>query len=205
VIGALSLAACTDPGQVGGPTNNTQSGALIGAGVGALAGQIIGGDTGATVIGAAIGTAVGAAAGYNIDQQEAELRRDLDSDQVQITNTGDRLIVTMPQDLLFATDSAAVRPDLQQDLVTVASSLRQYPQSTTQVIGHTDSDGSADYNQRLSERRADAVGAVLTNAGVPSPRIITFGRGESQPIASNLSAEGKAQNRRVEIVIVPTG
>lgn len=204
IIGTLSLAACTDPAQIGGPQNNTQSGALIGAGVGAVAGQIIGGDTTATLLGAAVGAGVGAAAGYNLDQQEAELRRDLGNDAVQITNTGDSLVVTMPQDLLFATDSAAVRPDLQQDLFTVAGSLQQYPQSNIQVIGHTDSDGDADYNQRLSERRANGVSSVLINAGVPAARIQPIGRGENQPVASNLDAAGKAQNRRVEIVIVPT-
>lgn len=203
VAGAVTLSACTDPGTLGTSNqSNAQSGALIGAGVGALAGQIIGGDTEATVIGAAVGAAVGGAAGYNLDKQEAELRRELDSD-VQITNTGDRLIVTMPQDLLFATGSFAVRPDLQDDLFSVASSLRQYPQSTIQVVGHTDSDGDAAYNQQLSERRANAVANILINAGVPAERLRTFGRGETQPVASNLNAAGKAQNRRVEIVILP--
>lgn len=204
VIGSISLAACTDPAQLSVPQKNTQSGALIGAGLGAVAGQVIGGDTQATLLGAAIGTAVGAAAGYNLDQQEAELRRDLGNEEVQITNTGESLIVTMPQDLLFATDSAAVRPDLQQDLFTVAGSLQQYPDSSIQVVGHTDSDGEADYNQRLSERRAGGVSSVLINAGVPAGRVQPIGMGETQPVASNLDDSGKAQNRRVEIVIVPT-
>ncbi len=206
VAGGMMLAACTDPATLDGSgtgTNNTQRGALIGAGVGAVAGQIIGGDTQATILGAAVGAAVGGAAGYNLDQQEAELRSQLDSG-VTITNTGDRLIVTMPQDLLFATDSFSVRADLQDDLVSVANSLNQYPESTIQVVGHTDSDGDAGYNQGLSERRAGAVAGILINAGVPSMRIQTIGRGESEPVASNLNAEGKAQNRRVEIVIVPT-
>ena len=205
VAGGMMLVACTDPATLDGSgtgTNNTQRGALIGAGVGAVAGQIIGGDTQATILGAAVGAAVGGAAGYNLDQQEAELRSQLDSG-VTITNTGDRLIVTMPQDLLFATDSFSVRADLQDDLVSVANSLNQYPESTIQVVGHTDSDGDAGYNQGLSERRAGAVGGILINAGVPSTRIQTIGRGESEPVASNLNAEGKAQNRRVEIVIVP--
>ena len=205
LAGTLALAACTDPGQIGAgsETPKTQQGALIGAGVGAIAGQIVGGDTEATLLGAALGAAVGGAAGYNLDKQEAELRRQLDSG-VSITNTGDRLIVSMPQDLLFATDSFAVRPDLQNDLYAVADSLQQYPQSTIQVVGHTDSDGDAGYNQQLSERRASSVASVLLNAGVPSQRIQTVGRGETQPVASNLNASGKAQNRRVEIVILPT-
>ncbi|MGA9254728.1 MAG: OmpA family protein [Roseobacter sp.] len=203
--GMLALTACTDPAQLNGGTgpNKTQQGALIGAGVGAIAGQIIGGDTEGTVIGAAVGGAVGAGIGYNLDQQEADLRRDLNNGDVQITNTGDRLIVTMPQDLLFATDSFDVRGDLRDDLYTVAGNLQQYPNSTIQVVGHTDSDGSADYNQRLSERRATAVGGILVDAGVPFGRVQTFGRGESQPVASNLDPAGKARNRRVEIVILP--
>lgn len=207
--GSLVLAACTDPSQIGANSSNpkTQQGALIGAGAGALLGALSKGDGNrgdGALVGAVVGGALGAGVGYSLDRQEAELRAQLGNDDVTITNTGDRLIVSLPQDILFATDSAAVRPDLQNDLSTVAGNLQQYPQSTIQVIGHTDSDGEAGYNQQLSERRASAVGNVLLNAGVSSSRIQTFGRGESQPIASNLNADGKAQNRRVEIVILPT-
>ncbi len=205
ITGAVALAGCTDPNQLGGNSslNKTQQGALIGAGAGAVAGQLIGGDTKATVIGAAVGGAIGGGIGYDLDRQEADLRRDLGNDDVKITNTGDRLIVSMPQDLLFATDSFSVRPDLQDDLYTVSGNLQQYPESTIQVVGHTDSDGSAEYNQTLSDRRANSVSNILINGGVPAARIQSFGRGESQPIASNLNEAGKAQNRRVEIVILP--
>ena len=173
------------------------SGALLGAAVSDD------GDRGdGALIGAVLGGAVGAGVGYNLDKQEAELRRSMDSN-VQITNTGDRLIVTLPQDILFATDSFAVRSDLRDDLSAVAASLQRYPGSTVQVIGHTDSDGDAAYNQQLSERRAPAVSEVLLQNGVPYSRIQSFGRGESQPVATNLNAAGKAQNRRVEIVILP--
>lgn len=207
--GTLVLAACTDPSQIGANSSNpkAQQGALIGAGAGALLGAISKGDGNrgdGALVGAVLGGALGAGIGYSLDQQEADLRAELGNDNVTITNTGDRLIVTLPQDILFATDSFAVRPDLQNDLYSVAGNLQQYPQSTIQVIGHTDSDGDAGYNQQLSERRANAVGSILLNAGVSGPRIQTFGRGESQPIASNLNAAGKAQNRRVEIVILPT-
>ncbi|MGD9294171.1 MAG: OmpA family protein, partial [Roseobacter sp.] len=177
---------------------------LIGAGSGALAGALIGGNAKSAAIGAAVGGAVGAGVGYSLDQQAADLRRDLGNDDVKITNTGDRLIVSLPQDLLFATDSSAVRPDLQDDLSRVAGNLQQYPASTIQVIGHTDSDGDAGYNQRLSEQRANAVAGILVNAGVQPSRLQAFGVGENQPVASNLTEAGKAQNRRVEIVIVPT-
>ncbi|MFK7744815.1 MAG: OmpA family protein [Roseobacter sp.] len=208
VAGAFALSACTDPAAIGANSQNpkTQQGALIGAGTGALIGALSRGDgnrDSGALVGAVIGGAIGAGIGYNLDQQEADLRRDIGNDNVQITNTGDRLIVTMPQDLLFATDSFALRPDLQDDLFSVAGNLQQYPNSTIQIVGHTDSDGDAAYNQQLSERRANSVGNVLMNAGVPGGRIQTFGRGENQPIASNLNASGKALNRRVEIVILP--
>ncbi len=203
----MVLGACTDPSTLGGnPENkNANQGALIGAGTGAVLGAIISdGDRGrGAVIGAALGGAVGAGIGYNLDKQEAELRQNLGNDRVTITNTGDRLIVSFPQDLLFAVNSFAVRPDLQSDLGILAGSLGDYPNSTVQIVGHTDSDGEAAFNQQLSERRANAVADVLLGRGIPFNRIQTFGRGESQPIASNLTPEGKAQNRRVEIVILP--
>ncbi len=209
LMGSMALTACTAPGQLGGnpndPKRNTKTGALAGAAAGALLGAAVSddGDRGdGALIGAVLGGAAGAGIGYNLDRQEAELRQSMDSN-VQITNTGDRLIVTLPQDILFATDSFAVRPDLRDDLSAVAASLQRYPGSTVQVIGHTDSDGDAAYNQQLSERRATAVSEVLLQNGVPYSRIQSFGRGESQPIATNLNAAGKAQNRRVEIVILP--
>ncbi|XDA97829.1 OmpA family protein [Sulfitobacter sp. LCG007] len=204
MAGALALAACTDPAMMGGPgTQNTQKGALIGAGAGAALGALVG-DSSDALKGAAVGAAVGAGIGYSLDKQEADLRRQVANNNIQITNTGDRLIVTLPQDILFATDSATVAPALRSELAAVAANLRQYPQSTIQVVGHTDSDGEASYNQPLSERRAWAVARVLTDAGVPGNRVQAVGRGESQPVASNLTAEGKARNRRVEIVILPT-
>lgn len=209
LTGALVLGACTDPGLTTGTSNLSQAqrGALIGAGAGALTGALSRGDGNrdqGALLGAVVGGAVGAGIGYSLDRQAAELRRDIGNDDVQITNTGDRLVVSLPQDLLFATDSFALRSDLRSDLNTVAASLRQYPQSSIQVIGHTDSDGDAEYNQRLSERRASAVTSVLGDAGVPYERMRAIGRGESQPVASNLNAEGKALNRRVEIIILPT-
>ncbi|MEM7630464.1 MAG: OmpA family protein [Pseudomonadota bacterium] len=207
-LGAIiALGACTDPATLGGnPENrNANQGALIGAGTGAVLGAIINDDNRAAgaAVGAVLGGAVGAGIGYNLDQQEAELRRDLGNDRVTITNTGDRLIVSFPQDILFAVNSFAVRPDLQSDLGVLATSLDTYPNSTIQIVGHTDSDGEAAFNQQLSERRANAVADVLLRNGVPFNRIQAFGRGESQPVASNLTPEGKAQNRRVEIVILP--
>ena len=206
-LGAVvALSACTDPATLGvdgpNPNANANRGAAIGAVSGAVIGSIIGDGAEGAVIGAVLGGAAGAGIGYNLDQQEAELRRELDNG-VTITNTGDRLIVSFPEAILFATDSFTVRPGLNDDMFALTESLQRYPQSTVQIIGHTDSDGDAGYNQQLSERRANAVADVLLNQGVPFQRIQTFGRGESQPIASNFTPEGKAQNRRVEIVILP--
>ncbi len=205
-LALLTLGACAEPGGLGDPNNpNRQrdTGVLLGAAAGALLGQLTGGDTEATVGGAVLGGLAGGVIGANLDRQEADLRASIGNDQVRIVNTGDRLIVTMPQDLLFATDSATLRPDLQSDLRAVAQNLLSYPNSTIQVIGHTDSTGDAGYNLGLSDRRANSVADVLMGAGVPFGRIQTIGRGEDQPIASNLSPEGRALNRRVEIVILP--
>ncbi|WP_418592309.1 OmpA family protein [Ponticoccus sp. (in: a-proteobacteria)] len=206
---ALALAGCTDGSGMfqNDPNQKAKQGALLGAAAGALAGRAAGGsDVGernrATVAGALVGAAAGAAIGNQLDKQAAELRQQLGS-EVDIRNTGDRLIVTMPQDILFATDSATLRPTLVSDLRDVGQSLLAYPNTTAQVIGHTDSDGEASYNLNLSQRRAQSVANVLVSEGVPSSRLSVIGRGEDQPIASNLTSAGKAQNRRVEIVILP--
>jgi outer membrane protein OmpA-like peptidoglycan-associated protein len=206
-LGAVvALGACTDPNQPGAnPSNPNQKrnqGALIGAASGAVLGALVKDNREGILVGAAVGAGIGAGVGYNLDQQEAELRRDLNSG-VTITNTGDRLIVSFPEAILFASGSSAVRPGLQNDMASLAGSLQRYPNSTIQIVGHTDSDGDAAFNQQLSEQRASAVANVLTNQGVPFNRVRAFGRGESQPIASNFTPEGKAQNRRVEIVILP--
>ncbi len=199
-VAGLSLAACTD---ADGTNNNVGTGALVGAGVGAALGNLIGGDTDKTAIGAVIGAGVGAAIGNELEKQEAALRQDLGGSGAQIINTGDRLIVSLPEAITFATESAAVRPNIQDDILAIARNLQQYPNNTVQVIGHTDNTGTQAFNQQLSERRAAAVASILRQGGVPSRRIVAFGRGENQPIASNSSASGRQANRRVEIVITP--
>lgn len=207
VAGTLGLTACVDPNAYPDDPNARQrQGAIIGGLTGAVAGVAVAGDGDelkGAIIGGALGAGTGALIGADLDRQAAELRGSLNSN-ISVTNTGEYLIVNMPQDLLFATDSASVRPDLRADLNTVASSLLRYPNSRIEVIGHTDNTGSAAYNQDLSQRRAVAVASVLRESGVPGARIAAFGRGEDQPVASNLTAEGKAQNRRVEIIIRPT-
>jgi outer membrane protein OmpA-like peptidoglycan-associated protein len=203
----LTATACTDPAVVNAddPYRQTKQGALLGGILGAGIGAMASDDKAkGAIIGGAVGAAGGAAIGNALDKQEAQLRRNLDDDRVRIENTGDRLIVTMPQDILFDVDSARVRPGLRDDLRVVAQSLRDFPNSTVQVIGHTDNTGAAAYNQDLSERRANSVANVLLSEGVGAARVDAFGRGESQPVASNLTPEGRQQNRRVEIVILPT-
>lgn len=201
-LGAFTLAGCVTTTE----DNRRQN-------TGAAAGAILGGALGAsskggdkllkTVVGAGIGAAIGGAIGSSLDAQAAELRNSIGNDRVSITNTGSELIVNLPQDILFATDSATLRGDLTQDLQAVARSLLNYPNTTVQVLGHTDNTGSAAYNQNLSQRRAQSVASVLQANGVPGGRIMAIGRGEDQPVASNLSEAGRAQNRRVEIVIRP--
>ena len=197
---ALFLAGCVNP-------ENTQSrvvpSALTGAAAGAALGAATGGHRDRVLVGATVGAIAGTLVGQNLDRQAAELRNQLGSD-VNIRNTGEELVLTLPQDILFAVDSAVVRPDLQSDLRIIARNLIDNPNSQIFVVGHTDNTGSAAYNQGLSERRAGSVGAVLRNAGVPAHRISTIGRGLTQPVADNSTAQGRAQNRRVEIIIRPT-
>jgi outer membrane protein OmpA-like peptidoglycan-associated protein len=202
----LALGACTDPAYLNAddPHAKAKQGALIGGLLGAGAAALASDDNKAPKIlgGAAAGALIGGVIGNELDKQEAELRQQLDDD-ISIVNTGDRLIVSLPNDLTFDTDSAFVRPVLKADLAKVANSLQRYPNSTVQVIGHTDSDGEAAYNLALSQRRAIAVADELQAGGVSYTRIRTSGRGEDEPVASNLNAAGKARNRRVEIVVIP--
>ncbi|SFE51148.1 OmpA family protein [Roseivivax sediminis] len=206
----LAVAACTETGGLNDPNNprrNTQSGALIGAGVGAAAGALMGNDPEErrrnAAAGAVIGGGAGALVGNELDKQAAELRNSVGNSQIDVRNTGDRLVVTLPQNILFATDSAQVSPSIQGDLRAVAGNLSQYPNQTVQVIGHTDNTGDASYNYELSQRRAQAVSGILIANGVSSSRVRAIGRGEDQPVASNLTPEGRQQNRRVEIVVLP--
>ena len=202
------LTGCVTPESAANskPGDNTTAGTIMGGMIGAIAGMEMSSKDDrkkGAIIGAIVGATAGNAIGQTLDQQAADLRRDLNNDQVDITNTGSELIVTMPQDILFALDSAAVRSDLRRDLGVVAGNLQAYPDSTILIEGHTDNTGSANYNQALSQRRANAVADVLMSNGVPPVRFRTFGRGEGEPVASNLSSTGRAQNRRVEIVIRP--
>ncbi len=206
-VSVLTLAACQPP-LPGQGTENTRNGALVGAGLGAVVGALSGDDRDERIrnaaIGGVIGGGLGAIGGATLDRQEAELRQSL-GNNVGIVNNGEQLVVTLPQDILFATDSATLSGGLQNDLRAIAASLNNYPDTTVNVIGHTDNVGEASYNLGLSQRRAQAVSSVLIGAGVAPGRVRSIGRGEDQPVASNLDAAGRAQNRRVDIIITPNG
>lgn len=201
-VALLTLTACVDPNAYPNDPNARQKG-------GAVTGALIGGFIGAqssddkllkAAAGATLGGIVGAAIGADFDRQARELRAQMSGNST-VTQTDNGLLVTMGQDILFATDSATLRYDQLGDLNAVAASLQRYPDSRIEIVGHTDHDGDAAYNQDLSERRARAVQAALQQAGVPAARLTAIGRGESQPVASNYTAQGKAANRRVEIFI----
>lgn len=208
IAAVMVLGACTDPRyQEGGDRERTGQGAAIGGLLGAAVGGLreSGNDRGRdALIGAAAGAIIGGAIGRSLDRQAEELRRDLGNQEITVVRQGNELVVRMPQDILFAVDSATVNPGLQRDLRVLADSLNRYPDTLVTVEGHTDWTGDAGYNQRLSERRAFAVLDELRASGVPSRRMQAIGRGESQPIATNQTVQGRALNRRVEITIQPT-
>ena len=181
----------------------TAGGAAIGAVIGAGLGQAIGGDTEGTLIGAGIGAALGGIAGNQIaaymDRQEQALRDAMaESDAVNIQRTQDVLTATFKGDIFFDLDSSILKPGAYSEIDRVSNVLNNYPQTTIRVEGHTDSTGPEDYNQRLSEKRAEAVKSALIQRGVDPRRIQAVGYGESQPISSN-----NAMNRRVGIVTTP--
>ena len=199
----ILLAGCTDPAT--GDLDRTRTGLGTGAVLGALIGSQVAGDrTAGALVGAGVGAMAGGLIGQRLDRQAEELRAQL-GDDVIIRRTGNDIVLTMPQDILFAFDSAELRPDLTRDLQSIGASLQRYPDTRVIVTGHTDSTGDAGYNQRLSERRAESVAAVLRRSGVAAGRIVTRGAGQTQPIASNATPEGQARNRRVDIVIRADG
>ena len=208
VFAVSALAFTTACSGVGGPNDNinTRGGAASGAAIGAILGAATG-DTKKerrqqAIVGAVLGAGIGGAVGSALDQQEEELRQSLGGN-VGIVNNGQNLTVTLPQDILFATNSTAVSASAQSDLFTLANSLQRFPNSTVNVIGHTDNVGGSAFNFDLSQRRAASVTSILINAGVSPVRIRSLGRGEDQPVATNLTAEGRQQNRRVEVIITP--
>lgn len=204
---ATAVAGCTtDPNTGQSSVSNTGIGAGAGAAVGAGAGALIGGWQGA-LIGAGIGAAAGAGIGYLLDEQEREFNERLAQSQVQVSRDQSQgqeaILLTMPSGVTFQTDSATIQPGFRPTLDEVAATLNEYPDSRIAITGHTDSTGSADYNQTLSQQRADAVANYLISRGVAPSRITAYGAGETQPVATNETDSGRAANRRVEIRVVP--
>lgn len=197
---AIALTGCVDPY---GDPNRSATGALIGGLTGAAVGKAIGDDTKSTVIGGVVGAAIGGAIGEDLDRQERELSRQLAGTGAMVTNTGSQLQVILPEAVTFPTGSAEVNSGFLPALRELARSLRSYPNSTISVVGHTDNVGTAAFNRQLSLDRALAVARILVSYGVASNRMTYGGRGYNEPVASNATARGRAQNRRVEVLITP--
>lgn len=194
---AVTLPACSS-------LNNTQKGAVIGAAGGGAIGAVIGKKVGSTakgaIIGAAVGGTAGAIIGSRMDKQASELAMEIPGARVE--RVGEGIVVTFDSGLLFAYDSDAITGNARTNLTNLAESLKKYDDTDVLIVGHTDATGSDSYNQGLSERRAASAARFITTQGVTNTRLRTAGRGESEPIESNDSTDGRALNRRVEIVIV---
>jgi outer membrane protein OmpA-like peptidoglycan-associated protein len=210
LAGAMLLTSCASyTGQTNDPNdpNHTRTGALIGAGIGAVAGLLSGGDAverrQRALVGAGVGGLAGGGIGAYQDRQEAALRRGLEGSGVQVVRQGDNITLNMPGNITFAFDSSNLQSQFYPVLDNVAGTLNQYNQTVIEVAGHTDSVGTDAYNQKLSEKRANSVAAYLNGRGVVQQRMIVVGAGKTRPIASNDTDGGRAQNRRVEITIVP--
>ncbi|KQT66039.1 MULTISPECIES: OmpA family protein [unclassified Aureimonas] len=209
VAATLLLSGCTTNPYTGeSQLSNTVGGAGIGAGVGALGGYVIGRATGvdagrAALIGAGIGGIGGAGIGAYMDNQEAELRRQLQGTGVSVTRVGDRIVLNMPSNITFPSDGDTIRSQFYPVLNSVAIVLAKYDKSAVDVGGHTDSQGSDNYNYDLSQRRAESVADYLASQRIDGRRLNVRGYGESQPIADNATDYGRAQNRRVEVSISP--
>ena len=207
---AITISGCaTYTGQTNAPDdpNRTQRGALIGAAIGVAAGLLTGDDAVErrqhALVGAGLGAIAGGSVGAYQDRQEAELRRQMAGTGVDVVRKGDNITLNMPGNVTFDFDSASVKPQFMPVLDNVAQTLTQYDKTVIEVAGHTDNVGSDSYNQALSQRRANAVASYLGSRGIMQQRMITVGAGESRPIASNDTENGRAQNRRVEITLVP--
>jgi outer membrane protein OmpA-like peptidoglycan-associated protein len=209
VAGTVALAGCQTTNPYTGEKQTSK--ATVGAGIGALAGAVLGAATGKdakdrrkrALIGAGIGGLTGAAVGGYMDQQEAKLRQKLAGTGVSVTRQGDNIVLYMPGTITFRTGSADLNAGFFKVLDGVGLVVEEYDKTLIVVEGHTDSVGSDDSNQALSERRAVSVGQYLMSKGVNTQRVLTAGFGESRPVASNDNDAGRSQNRRVEVRLEP--
>ena len=207
---ALAVPGCTtnpftttDPYTREEEVNKTTKGAGIGALAGLATAILVGGDRKKLLLGAGIGALAGGGVGYYMDRQDDKLRAQLQGTGVSVTRDGDNVILNMPGNVTFATNSSNISADFYQVLNSVALVLNEFEKTYIDVIGHTDSTGANDYNQQLSEARASSVARYLESQQVLAARIASRGMGESSPIASNDTPEGRSFNRRVEIILTP--
>ena len=202
-IGVAGISAIVLASTACQSLNKKEQGAIIGAGSGAVVGSVIGKATGSTargaVIGAAVGGAAGAIIGHQMDQKAKEIQQNVAG--AEITRVGEGLVVTFESGLLFDFDSDQLREESKKNLGNLANSLSKFGDSKLLLVGHTDDKGTDTYNADLSRRRANAVASYLISRGVPSGRIETSGRGETEPIAPNDSDANRQKNRRVEVAI----
>ena len=195
-LGVATLGACAS-------LNKTERGAIIGAATGGAIGAAVGSKNGGTargaIVGAAVGGAAGAIIGNRMERQAKELEQDIAGATVE--RVGEGIQVTFASGLLYDFDSYAVKPAARENLRELAASLDKYPGTELLIVGHTDSQGTDDYNQRLSEQRARAAADFLASQGVARSRLRAVGLGEGEPKAANDSEAGRSQNRRVEVAI----
>lgn len=210
LMAAMMLGGCaTYTGQTRDPDdpNRTLNNALIGAGIGAVAGLLSGSDATErrqrAMVGAGVGGLAGGAIGVYQDRQEAELRRQTAGTGINVSRSGDVIVLNLPDGVTFDFNSAVLKPQFHPALIKVGSTLSQYNQTIIEVTGHTDSVGSDAVNQRLSEQRAGSVAGFLMGQGLMRERFEVVGMGETRPIADNATDFGRAQNRRVEIRVLP--
>lgn len=209
LLAAVATTACTtlDPYTREEQTARAQRNALLGAAAGAVAGLITGDSSmerkKRAIVGAGIGALAGGGVGMYMDRQEAALRAELDATGVSVTRIGDNITLNMPGNVTFATNSADLNAGFFEVLNSVSLVVNEYEQTVVEVAGHTDSTGSSEYNQGLSERRAASVASYLRTRGVLGERIIEVGMGEERPVATNDTDSGRQANRRVELTLVP--
>lgn len=210
IAALLGAAACTttDPYSSTPGRNNTGTGVLAGAAAGALLGYLTNTSNGEqgrknALIGAGVGALAGGAVGNYMDRQQRALEAELSGTGVGVARQGDTLVLRMPADVTFATNQSSIEPRFLATLDDVARVLQEYDRSVVDVIGHTDSSGGDAINQPLSERRASSVASYLIQRGVMRERLFVQGVSSRAPVADNGTPAGRAQNRRVEILIRP--
>lgn len=205
LVAGLLGCQTTDPYTGESKTSNTAKGAAIGAIAGAVLGAAVNHDNRdkGALAGAALGAAAGGGWGYYRDKQEEKLRQELAGSGVDVQRNGENIKLIMPGNVTFRTGSSDIQADFYETLNSVASSLKEFPDSNVRITGHTDSTGDAMKNQILSEQRASSVARYLQSQGVSSARLQTAGYGARYPIADNGTESGRQNNRRVELEVVP--